>query len=576
LGKDMGYKAEPFKKMWKEYWRMSPSARQKLDFNQGWRKWLKNFGITEAINEAADTKKRFMFDFYNDSNERNTQRETNYITDSLESAIKAAHHICKVTGYAYVEIYYRHLFLGSMHKKNRYKFIPGKGYITFKHGTTEVVDEGKILVKNLKTGETSVVLDGKGKGDLLIAMSALQKAAPAHMKYFIKETQVNEGVTPQFKALIKRAKALRIDSADELRDLIADEFDDESKPITGADYEIAKDYLKIKESKINESKSIESWVGELDNIRYNGKQVRGYPVFLRVGGHVTQTVGVFTDKKKAEKMVDKLKAKYGILNQLKHLDEAHTYSDQTGVKLSILGTPEFGELINNEERRFIGNSQTKLFAGDHGVFVFTDGKREIVFNLRKPYSKLKRLGIARSEIKSIYNQKSENITEVKFYAFWNGKRYDIDAKDLWDAKQKAILQLKVPKSKAGLIAVVSAASQDSGDFKFLEGVTVESGIRSLVYHIDEKACEKFFRKYPNVKKAMVSVIKANPKDVMTGYRKFLKFKNAHEEKLGGRPQVTNSPTFGSKTFYKYDWEDQSYSIRGHWPELFQYLYNKMQ
>jgi hypothetical protein len=88
--------------------------------------------IKESVNEAPDTKKRFMFDFYTDSNQRNTERETNFLATTLESAIKAAEHICKVTGYAYVEIYYKDLFLGSMKKQNGFKFVEGRGYPKFK------------------------------------------------------------------------------------------------------------------------------------------------------------------------------------------------------------------------------------------------------------------------------------------------------------------------------------------------------------------------------------------------------------------------------------------------------------
>jgi len=62
------------------------------------------------------------------------------------------------------------------------------------------------------------------------------------------------------------------------------------------------------------------------------------------------------------------------------------------------------------------------------------------------------------------------VTEGKFVAFFMGKKIDIDGKDLYDAKQKAITQLKVPKSKVGLLAVVSAESQRNQDFKF-ESIT---------------------------------------------------------------------------------------------------------
>lgn len=56
-----------------------------------------------------------------------------------------------------------------------------------------------------------------------------------------------KGTTPQFQALIKEAKNLKIKTSEDLYDLILEKFSDESKPITGADYETAKSILKIKE-----------------------------------------------------------------------------------------------------------------------------------------------------------------------------------------------------------------------------------------------------------------------------------------------------------------------------------------
>lgn len=67
----------------------------------------------------------------------------------------------------------------------------------------------------------------------------------------------------------------------------------------------------------------------------------------------------------------------------------------------------------------------------------------------------------------------QQLEETKFIAFFMGKKIDIEGKDLYDAKQKAITQLKVPKSKVGLLAVVSAESQRNQDFKF-EAVNEEN------------------------------------------------------------------------------------------------------
>lgn len=69
-------------------------------------------------------------------------------------------------------------------------------------------------------------------------------------------------------------------------------------------------------------------------------------------------------------------------------------------------------------------------------------------------------------IQSLEDFLNESVNESKFIAFWQGKQIEIEGKDLWDAKQKAISQLKVPKSKLGLLAVVSSKSQENQDFVF--------------------------------------------------------------------------------------------------------------
>ena len=64
---------------------------------------------------------------------------------------------------------------------------------------------------------------------------------------------VNEGTTPTFKKLIKKAKAIGIETVGELEDLLYDdEFANASPHISGADFEIAKKHLKLRES-VNEA-----------------------------------------------------------------------------------------------------------------------------------------------------------------------------------------------------------------------------------------------------------------------------------------------------------------------------------
>jgi hypothetical protein len=57
----------------------------------------------------------------------------------------------------------------------------------------------------------------------------------------------------------------------------------------------------------------------------------------------------------------------------------------------------------------------------------------------------------------------KKMQETKFLAFYNRKKIEIEADSLYDAKQKAIAQLRVPKSKVGLLAVVNADEHAKGN-----------------------------------------------------------------------------------------------------------------
>jgi hypothetical protein len=87
----------------------------------------------------------------------------------------------------------------------------------------------------------------------------------------------------------------------------------------------------------------------------------------------------------------------------------------------------------------------------------------------------------------------------------------------------------------------------------------------LVHNVNPDACEAFLRKYPKIRTVMTSIARKN-KDLRKGYAAFLKFKDKQEGYLGGRAEVTTSPTFGEKVFYKYDWM----GTKG-WAEVYQYI-----
>ena len=97
---------------------------------------------------------------------------------------------------------------------------------------------------------------------------------------------------------------------------------------------------------------------------------------------------------------------------------------------------------------------------------------------------------------------ANKVNETLFFAFFNNKKIEVEGKDLWDAKQKAIIELKVPKSKVGLLAVVSAESQKNQDFKF-ESFVGEGEVQTIELDMawddssaeDDKAAKAAFKKY---------------------------------------------------------------------------------
>ena len=83
--------------------------------------------------------------------------------------------------------------------------------------------------------------------------------------------------------------------------------------------------------------------------------------------------------------------------------------------------------------------------------------------------------------------KSEQLSETKFYAFFNKKKHTIDGKSLYDAKQKAILKLKVPKSKVGMLSIVNAKEHDRGGFRF------EQKLRQTIREIIKEQMNEAYR-----------------------------------------------------------------------------------
>jgi hypothetical protein len=105
-----------------------------------------------------------------------------------------------------------------------------------------------------------------------------------------------------------------------------------------------------------------------------------------------------------------------------------------------------------------------------------------------------------------------------------------------------------------------------GHFSYLYYVIKDKNMNKLVFSINETNCIKFLKKYPNVAYLMTQ---SKGKNLLSAYKKFIKLKDVNESKLGAKAEIVSSPTFGTKTFYKFD-----FCGCGGWAEVFEFVYNK--
>jgi len=76
---------------------------------------------------------------------------------------------------------------------------------------------------------------------------------------------------------------------------------------------------------------------------------------------------------------------------------------------------------------------------------------------------------------------------------------------------------------------------------------------------------EFIKKYPIVKCTMNEFV-GTKRQTIDAYINWLNKYGENGHYLGGKPETVNSESFGSKTFYKFDWN----GVKG-WGEVFQYL-----
>lgn len=150
-----------------------------------------------------------------------------------------------------------------------------------------------------------------------------------------------------------------------------------------------------------------------------------------------------------------------------------------GEKVKPQYQDEYGKTYSAEEAKEVGDKvaakvyrQQQAKMADGGKLEILDGQtfNAIVSDVRN------KTDLSRAEIYSLIEDfesrvvlanNKEKMAEGGFVAIYNGKKINIQADSLYAAKLKAIEELKVPKSKQGLLSVVSNKSMANQDFKFM-------------------------------------------------------------------------------------------------------------
>jgi hypothetical protein len=197
-------------------------------------------------------------------------------------------------------------------------------------------------------------LDKYFKGNIVDAKSL--KESIASFEYL--EECLNEGTTPIFKRLLKRAKEEGVATISELDDLISDEFDDAEPHISGADYEIAKKKLKLTESSDNSSYDE---LDEAKKIVYKRKYTDNYPA-KEVGLHGRvrdKVLKAMSDKEMTQEEFDNIVQEFNLSKRwvrnnsnLFKVKGGMVALSETGRRIWKAKSPEVNENDNIKEGKY--------------------------------------------------------------------------------------------------------------------------------------------------------------------------------------------------------------------------------
>ena len=84
-----------------------------------------------------------------------------------------------------------------------------------------------------------------------------------------------------------------------------------------------------------------------------------------------------------------------------------SYTNQTGIKSSLMGEPEFNRIVDEKTKQWIRFGKDVIIMKTGRFLVITDGKRELVITGSSPFKVLKKLGKITGETKKQYQSMNE-------------------------------------------------------------------------------------------------------------------------------------------------------------------------
>ena len=168
-------------------------------------------------------------------------------------------------------------------------------------------------------------------------------------------------------------------------------------------------------------------------------------IIIMIDDNGKKVSAIFKNRKNADKYnrnkPEDLKTLVSLANKKgfgKAIDESvneEKYSDQTGIKSSLLNDSEFTHLFQPKVFNWIRGKDVKIFKVQNysNIFTISDGNMEIVVNISKPVSVIKPYGRARREVKDLFS-KTESVNEAKKYDIGSG--YLGNGLTIWNRAEK--------------------------------------------------------------------------------------------------------------------------------------------